>query len=131
MAVAVAHGYAKASGTAGVTAVHDLVGLMHASMGIYNACCDQVPLVVIGGSGPSDLAERRPIDWTHSASTQGLWLVRDYVKWNTEVPSPLTSLRRGAASRSDRRDSGQIRRTSKRRRRSSPPPNEAPLGFPS
>lgn len=87
IAVAVAHGYAKASGTAGVAAVHDLVGLMHATMAVYNAYCDQVPLVVIGGSGPSDPARRRPIDWTHAASTQGM-LVRDYVKWDTEVASP-------------------------------------------
>lgn len=87
IAVALAHGYAKATGTAGVAAVHDLVGLMHASMAVYNAYCDQAPLVVIGGSGPSDPAKRRPIDWTHAASTQGL-LVRDYVKWDTEVASP-------------------------------------------
>src|SRR6201991_4937222 len=70
IAVSLAHGYAKGSGQVGVAAVHDLVGLMHASMAVYDAFCDRVPLLVLGGSGPVDPALRRPIDWAHSATTQ-------------------------------------------------------------
>lgn len=83
IAVSLAHGYAKARGGPAAVAVHDLVGLMHASMAIYDAFTDAVPLLVVGGSGPADAAVRRPIDWLHSASTQAQ-LVRDYVKWDDE-----------------------------------------------
>lgn len=83
IAVSLAHGYAKGSGQVGVAAVHDLVGLMHASMAVYDAFCDRVPLLVLGGSGPADPALRRPIDWIHSATTQAQ-LVRDFVTWDAE-----------------------------------------------
>ncbi|HKC28024.1 MAG TPA: thiamine pyrophosphate-binding protein [Jatrophihabitans sp.] len=87
IAVSMAHAYAKASGQPAAAAVHDLVGLMHASMAVFNAACDQVPVMIIGGSGPADPTARRPIDWIHSASTQAQ-LVRDYVKWDTEATVP-------------------------------------------
>jgi thiamine pyrophosphate-dependent acetolactate synthase large subunit-like protein len=87
IAVSLAHGYAKGSGEVGVAAVHDLVGLMHASMAVYDAFCDQVPLLVLGGSGPMDPALRRPIDWVHSATTQAE-LVRDFVTWDAEPTTP-------------------------------------------
>ncbi len=87
IAVAVAHGWAKATGQLGVAAVHDLVGLMHASMAVYNAWCDRTPLLLLGGSGPADPARRRPVDWIHSATTQAQ-LVRDFVVWDAE---PMTS----------------------------------------
>lgn len=87
IAVSASHAYAKATGKVGFSAVHDLVGLMHASMAVYDAWCDRTPLVVLGGGGPADPAERRPIDWFHSANTQSE-LVRPYVKWDDE---PLTA----------------------------------------
>src|SRR6266481_1718665 len=37
IAVALAHGYAKARGAPMAAAVHDIVGLQHASMAIFNA----------------------------------------------------------------------------------------------
>ena len=37
-AVAIAHGYAKVTGKAMAAAVHSNVGLMHATMSIFNAC---------------------------------------------------------------------------------------------
>ena len=83
IAVSLAHGYAKGSGKVGVAALHDLVGLMHGSMAVYDAFCDRVPLLVLGGSGPVDPALRRPVDWTHSATTQAQ-LVRDFVTWDAE-----------------------------------------------
>jgi thiamine pyrophosphate-dependent acetolactate synthase large subunit-like protein len=81
IAVSLAHGYAKATRGLGVAAVHDLVGLMHASMAVYDAFCDKTPLLVLGGSGPADPAQRRAGDWLHSATTQSE-LVRDFVVWD-------------------------------------------------
>jgi thiamine pyrophosphate-dependent acetolactate synthase large subunit-like protein len=91
IAVSLAHGYAKATGGLAVAAVHDLVGLMHASMAVYDAFCDRTPVLVLGGSGPMDPALRRPIDWTHSATTQAQ-LVRDYVVWDAEPTTPAASV---------------------------------------
>jgi acetolactate synthase-1/2/3 large subunit len=87
IAVALAHGYAKARGGPAAAAVHDLVGLMHASMAVYDAFTDRAPLLLLGGSGPADPAARRPIDWLHSATTQAE-LVRQYVKWDDEPATP-------------------------------------------
>jgi thiamine pyrophosphate-dependent acetolactate synthase large subunit-like protein len=87
IAVSLAHAYSKATGMVGVAAVHDLVGLMHASMAVYDAFADRTPLLVLGGSGPADPAQRRPIDWLHSAQTQAQ-LVRDYVVWDAEPATP-------------------------------------------
>ncbi len=87
VAVSLAHGWSKATGLLGVAVVHDLVGLMHASMAVYDAFCDRTPLLVLGGSGPADPASRRPIDWIHSATTQAQ-LVRDFTVWDAE---PMTA----------------------------------------
>ena len=79
---AIAHGYAKAAEEPMGVVVHSNVGLMHTTMSIYNAWCDRVPMVVIGGIGPIDSVKRgTPIDWMHSVADQGA-LVRDYVKWD-------------------------------------------------
>jgi thiamine pyrophosphate-dependent acetolactate synthase large subunit-like protein len=91
IAVSLAHGYAKATGDLAVAAVHDLVGLVHASMAVYDAFCDRAPVLVLGGSGPMDPAQRRPIDWTHSATTQAQ-LVRDYVVWDAEPSTAAASV---------------------------------------
>ena len=80
IAVALAHGYAKAKGRPMAAIVHDIVGLQHASMAIFNAFCDRAPVLVLGASGPMDATRRRPwIDWIHTANVQGTQ-VRDYVK---------------------------------------------------
>ncbi|MFQ5851882.1 MAG: thiamine pyrophosphate-binding protein [Candidatus Binatia bacterium] len=85
--VAMAHGYARAKGKPMAAAVHDIVGLQHASMAIYNAWCDRLPVIVMGGTGPMDTAKRRPwIDWVHTALVQGN-LVRDFVKWDDQPAS--------------------------------------------
>jgi thiamine pyrophosphate-dependent acetolactate synthase large subunit-like protein len=81
VAVALAHGYAKASGRPMAAAVHSNVGLLHASMSIFNAWVDRVPVLVLGATGPLDSTRRRPwIDWIHTAQGQGE-VVRDYTKW--------------------------------------------------
>ena len=84
VAVGIAHGYAKAAGQPMAVAVHNLVGLQHASMAIFNAYCDNVPMLVVGGAGPSDTTRRRPwIDSVHTPNFQNL-AVRDIVKWDAE-----------------------------------------------
>jgi thiamine pyrophosphate-dependent acetolactate synthase large subunit-like protein len=89
--VALAHGYAKATGKPMAVLVHNIVGLQHASMAIYNAWCDRVPILLIGGTGPMSTVKRRPwIDWIHTALVQGE-LVRDYVKWDDQ-PSDAASV---------------------------------------
>ena len=92
IAVAAAHGYAKATGRVGVALVHDLVGLLSGSMTIFNAFLDQVPVVIIGGTGPADAARRRPwIEWIHTASVEAQ-AVREFVKWDV-APTGLEELR--------------------------------------
>jgi acetolactate synthase-1/2/3 large subunit len=87
IAVALAHGYARAKGKPMGAAVHNVVGLQHASMAIYNAWADRLPVIVMGGTGPMDTANRRPwIDWVHTALVQGN-LVRDFVKWDDQPAS--------------------------------------------
>jgi thiamine pyrophosphate-dependent acetolactate synthase large subunit-like protein len=90
-AVAIAHGYAKVTGKAMVTAVHSNVGLMHATMAMFNAWCDRMPVVVLGATGPVDAAKRRPwIDWIHTARDQGA-LIREYTKWDDQPSSPAAA----------------------------------------
>ena len=80
-AVGMAHGYAKASGKPMAVMVHGTVGLQHASMALYNAWCDRVPVFVIAGNG-LDANKRRPgTEWNHSVQDCAL-MVRDYVKWD-------------------------------------------------
>ncbi|MBI4528858.1 MAG: thiamine pyrophosphate-binding protein [Deltaproteobacteria bacterium] len=91
ISVAVAHGYAKAKGKPMVAITHNIVGLQHASMAIFNAWCDRVPVIVLGGTGPMNTKRRRPrIDWIHTALVQGNQ-VRDYVKWDDQ-PYNLASV---------------------------------------
>ncbi len=86
-AVAIAHGYAKVTGRPMAAAVHSNVGLMHATMAVFNAWCDRVPLLLLGATGPVDAPKRRPwIDWIHTARDQGA-LVRDYTKWDDQPAS--------------------------------------------
>jgi len=98
-AVAIAHGYAKVTGRMMGAVVHSNVGLMHATMAIFNAWCDRMPMLVLGATGPWDAARRRPwIDWIHTASDQGA-LVRDYTKWDNQpasVPAAYEALARAA-----------------------------------
>ncbi len=91
ISVAIAHGYAKATGRPMAALIHNIVGLQHASMAIFNAWCDRVPLLALGATGPMDVGLRRPwIDWIHTALVQGN-LVRDYVKWDDQ-PHNLASV---------------------------------------
>jgi thiamine pyrophosphate-dependent acetolactate synthase large subunit-like protein len=90
-AVAIAHGWAKVTGRAMAAAVHSNVGLMHATMAVFNAWCDRMPVLLIGATGPVDAEKRRPwIDWIHTARDQGA-LVRGYAKWDDQPASPTAA----------------------------------------
>src|SRR5690349_10886687 len=80
-AVAMGHGYFKVAGKPLMTLCHGTVGLQHASMAIYNAWCDRVPMIVIGGND-LDAAHRPPgVPTFHSAQDINA-LVRDFTKWD-------------------------------------------------
>ncbi len=90
-AVAIAHGYAKATGEPMAAALHSNVGLFHATMAIFNAWCDRMPVLLLGATGPVDAVHRRPwIDWIHTARDQGA-VVRGYVKWDDQPASPAAA----------------------------------------
>jgi thiamine pyrophosphate-dependent acetolactate synthase large subunit-like protein len=98
-AVAIAHGYWKASGEMMAAALHSNVGLMHATMAIFDAWCDRAPVLIMGATGPWDASKRRPwIDWIHTTSDQGA-LIRDYTKWDNQpgsVSAGIEAVMRGA-----------------------------------
>jgi len=76
-----AHGYFKIAGKPLMTLCHGTVGLQHASMAVYNAWCDRVPVVIVGGND-LDAAHRPPgVPTFHSAQDINA-LVRDFTKWD-------------------------------------------------
>ena len=77
-----AHGYAKAAGKPmGVDGPRHASALQHASMAIYNAWVDRVPVMIFAGNG-IDASKRRPgTEWNHSVQDPAL-MVRDFVKWD-------------------------------------------------
>jgi acetolactate synthase I/II/III large subunit len=87
LAVGIAHGYTKAAREPMACILHDIVGLLQGTMGIYYAWIDRAPVVVFGGAGPMPYDRRRPnIDWIHTANVQGN-VVRDYTKWDDQPAS--------------------------------------------
>src|SRR5690242_13469407 len=85
-AVGMAHGYFKVAGKPLLTLCHGTVGLQHASMGIYNAYCDHVPVIVMGGND-LDAAHRPPGVPTIHAAQDINALVRDFTKWDDQPVS--------------------------------------------
>ena len=87
---AMAHGYAKAAGKPMMTLMHGTVGLLHASMAMFQAWADRVPIfaVVAHSRNPTSVINR-----PHSAQDMGA-LVRDFTKWDDEA----TNLERFAQS---------------------------------
>jgi thiamine pyrophosphate-dependent acetolactate synthase large subunit-like protein len=86
-AVSIAQGYCKASDRMMAAALHSNVGLMHATMPIFNSWCDRTPVLIVGATGAWDAAKRRPwIEWIHTCSDQG-GLVRNYTKWDNQPGS--------------------------------------------
>jgi acetolactate synthase I/II/III large subunit len=80
-AVAMAHGYAKAAGKPMGAMIHGTVGLQHASMAIYNAWVDRVPIMLFAGNGLDAMTRRPGTEWNHAVQDAAA-LVRDFVKWD-------------------------------------------------
>lgn len=86
-AVSIADGFSRVAQEPMAVALHANVGVMHASMSIFNAWCDRRPMLIIGATGPVDARKRRPwIDWIHTSRDQGA-LIRDFVKWDDQPTS--------------------------------------------
>ena len=85
--VALAHGYFKIEGRPMAVLCHGTVGLQHATMAIYNAYCDRVPVYLLAGN-TLDATMRRPgVEWAHSVQDAAS-LVRDFTKWD-DLPMSL------------------------------------------
>src|SRR5881409_58729 len=84
--VAMAHGYAKIEGKPMLAIVHGNIGLQHASMAIYNAYADRVPVFVMAGNWRDAGSRANGVNSYHSAQDMAL-IVRDYVKWDDEPGS--------------------------------------------
>ena len=86
-AVAIAHGYAKVTDKMMASGLHANIGLMRATMAIYNAWCDRAPILILGATGPWDSTQRRPwIDWIHTTTDQG-GIIRNFTKWDNQPGS--------------------------------------------
>jgi acetolactate synthase-1/2/3 large subunit len=79
--VGMAHGYAKVEGKPLVIFAHGTVGLQHAAMAVYNAYCDRVPVMVIGGNILDATKRLAPVEWSHSVQDAAA-ILRDYTKWD-------------------------------------------------
>ena len=82
-AVAMAHGYAKIEGKPMLAVMHGNIGMQHASMAIYNAYADRVPIYMIAGNHADGAERSAGVASLHSAQDIGA-LVRDYVKWDDQ-----------------------------------------------
>ncbi len=91
-AVSIADGYGKVTEQPMAVALHSNVGLMHATMTIFNAWCDRTPMIIFGATGPVDAHKRRPwIDWIHTSKDQAS-MIRHYTKWDDQPASPQAAV---------------------------------------
>ncbi len=87
-AVAMAHGYSKIEGKPLLVLAHGTVGLQHASMAIFNAWCDRVPVyLMIGNTLDATMRDASYGEWPHSVQDAAA-MVRDYIKWD-DLPISL------------------------------------------
>lgn len=85
--VGMAHGYAKIEGKPLLVMAHGTVGLQHAAMAVYNAYCDRVPVLIVGGNIMDATKRISEVEWAHSAQDAAA-VLRDYVKWD-DLPLSL------------------------------------------
>jgi len=86
IAVHLAQGYAKMDGKPIAMACHGVVGLQHATMAMYNAWCDRVPVIVFGGN-IMEADKRAPgAEWLHAGVDIGQ-IVREFTKWDDQPAS--------------------------------------------
>lgn len=83
---AMAHGYAKVTGKPMGLLFHGTVGMQHATMSIYNAWCDRVPMFLMSGNS-LDEADRIPGVPTMHSAQDPMSLVRDFTKWDDQPAS--------------------------------------------
>ena len=74
-AVDMAHGYAKAEGRPMLVMLHGTIGLMHASMAIYQAFQTQTPVVIIAGRDDTNFLRGQ-------SANDIAGIVRSYTKWD-------------------------------------------------
>jgi len=79
--VAMAHGYFKIEGKPLMVMAHGTVGLQHASMAIYNAYADRVPVYIVLGNIQDINFRRGDVEWAHSVQDAAA-MVRDFTKWD-------------------------------------------------
>jgi acetolactate synthase I/II/III large subunit len=82
-AVAMAQGYAKIEGKPMLVLIHGVVGIQHASMAIYNAYADRLPIYMIVGNHADGAERGAGVESQHSAQDMGA-LVREFVKWDDQ-----------------------------------------------
>jgi acetolactate synthase I/II/III large subunit len=87
ISAAMAHGYAKASGKPMAFAVHGVVGVQHAAMGVYNAYADRVPMLLLTANYADGALRNEAAEWDHNA-TDMLAMLRGFVKYD-EQPGSL------------------------------------------
>jgi thiamine pyrophosphate-dependent acetolactate synthase large subunit-like protein len=85
-AAAMCHGYYKVAKKPMACMVHGTVGLQHASMAIYNAFADRVPMLVLSGSIANPVTRQAYIEWNHAAQDQAA-IVRDITKYDDQPTS--------------------------------------------
>jgi acetolactate synthase I/II/III large subunit len=86
IAVHMAQGYAKIAGKPMAMICHGVVGLQHATMAMYNAWCDRVPVIVMGGNIVEANKRGPGAEWVHAAIDPAA-IVRDFVKWDDQPTS--------------------------------------------
>src|SRR6201987_3195158 len=86
IAVHMGQGYAKIEGKPLAMICHGVVGLQHATMAMYNAWCDRVPVIVFGGN-IVEADKRAPgAEWVHAGVDIGQ-IVREFTKWDDQPAS--------------------------------------------
>ena len=69
--------------------LHNIVGLLNGSMEIYDAWCDRVPVLILGGTGPGRRQPKRRPDHrlaSHSRTCR-VRSCRDFTKWDDQPAS--------------------------------------------
>jgi acetolactate synthase I/II/III large subunit len=85
--VAMASGYYKIEGKPVLTCAHGTVGLQHATMAIYDAYCDRIPVYVVLGNTLDAAHRGGEVSWLHSVQDAAL-MVREITKWD-DTPQSL------------------------------------------
>ncbi len=80
-AVDMAHGYAKSEGRPMAVMIHGTIGLMHASMAIYQAFHTQTPVVIIVGRDDTNFLRAQ-------SANDVAGICRSYTKWDS-LPESL------------------------------------------